>query len=175
VFEARKKEASKKVDADKFDRELNKIRRRRASEEDKLHQRRKWIDEQEKLKEVEDSIERVVRDASPPRAHPYAAADAPLPPPPESITNNYVRDPTTSTGTNRQLNVENGNFDSNSNSKFQRRYRPSIQQRLREQKAAEDRLEREREQLEELLSRNKAPVLVNFLFLIRNRVTDQFL
>ena len=100
-------------------------------EEDKLNQRRKWIDEQEKLKEVEDSIERVVRDASPPRAHPYAAADAPLPPPPESITNNYVRDPTTSTGTNRQLNVENGNFDSNSNSKFQRRYRPSIQQRLR--------------------------------------------
>ncbi|CBY41097.1 unnamed protein product [Oikopleura dioica] len=87
--ESRKKEASKKVDADKFDRELNKIRRRRASEEDKLHQRRKWIDEQDKLKEVEDSIERVVRDASPPRGHPYAAADAPLPPPPDSITNNY--------------------------------------------------------------------------------------
>jgi len=87
--ESRKKDIIKKADADKFDRELNKIRRRRASEEDKLHQRRKWIDEQEKLKEVEDSIERVVRDASPPRAHPYAAADAPLPPPPDSITNNY--------------------------------------------------------------------------------------
>ncbi|CAG5084656.1 Oidioi.mRNA.OKI2018_I69.PAR.g10703.t1.cds [Oikopleura dioica] len=87
--EARKKELAKKVDADKFDRQLDRVRRRRASEEDKLSQRRKWLDDQEKLKEVEDDIERVVREASPPRAHPYAAPDAPLPPPPDSVTSNY--------------------------------------------------------------------------------------